>query len=50
MEGIIMIYRVDTIEDFLAIKDKLEPVYIMSKKYGKVPLFRARMLSWSGRN
>lgn len=31
-----MIYRVDTIEDFLAVKDKLEPVYIMSKKYGKV--------------
>lgn len=31
-----MIYKVDTIEDFLAIKDKLEPVYITSKKYGKV--------------
>ena len=31
-----MIYKVDTIKDFLAIKDELEPVYITSKKYGKV--------------
>lgn len=31
-----MIYYIDTIEDFYKIKEEIEPIYITSKKYGKV--------------
>lgn len=31
-----MIYYINSIEDFLKIRNKIEPIYINSKKYGKI--------------